>query len=39
MGETGSAQEDQIITNFLNDTYDLEVKYIPYKGGVRLRKT
>lgn len=38
MGGTGSAQEDQIITNFLNDTYDLEIKYIPYKGGGAVAK-
>ncbi|MCY4461457.1 MAG: tripartite tricarboxylate transporter substrate-binding protein [Albidovulum sp.] len=33
MGGTGSAQEDEIITNFLNGAYDLEMKYIPYSGG------
>lgn len=38
MGGTGSAQEDQIITNFLNDTFDLEIKYIPYKGGGAVAK-
>ena len=38
MGGTGSAQEDQIITNFLNDTYGLEIKYIPYKGGGAVAK-
>lgn len=38
MGGTGSAQEDQIITNFLNDTYGLSIKYIPYKGGGAVAK-
>ncbi len=38
MGGTGSAQEDEIITNFLNDTYGLEMKYIPYKGGGAVAK-
>ncbi|MCY3877902.1 MAG: tripartite tricarboxylate transporter substrate-binding protein [Rhodobacteraceae bacterium] len=38
MGGTGSAQEDQIITNYLNDTYGLEIKYIPYKGGGAVAK-
>ena len=38
MGGTGSAQEDQIITNFLNDAYDLTIKYIPYKGGGAVAK-
>ena len=38
MGGTGSAQEDQIITNFLNDAYGLEIKYIPYKGGGAVAK-
>ena len=38
MGGTGSAQEDQIITNYLNDTFGLEMKYIPYKGGGAVAK-
>ena len=38
MGGTGSAQEDQIITDFLNDTFGLEIKYIPYKGGGAVAK-
>ncbi len=38
MGGTGSAQEDQIITDYLNDTYGLEIKYIPYKGGGAVAK-
>jgi len=38
MGGTGSAQEDQIITDFLNDTFNLSIKYIPYKGGGAVAK-
>ncbi|MEL6198059.1 MAG: tripartite tricarboxylate transporter substrate binding protein, partial [Pseudomonadota bacterium] len=33
MGGTGKNAEDNIITDYLNDTYDLSIKYIPYKGG------
>ena len=38
MGGTGSAQEDQIITDHLNTSYGLEMKYIPYKGGGAVAK-
>ena len=38
MGGTGSAQEDQIITDFLNDQFGLSMKYIPYKGGGAVAK-
>ena len=38
MGGTGSAQEDQIITDFLNDHFGLSMKYIPYKGGGAVAK-
>ena len=38
MGGTGSAQEDQIITDFLNDHFGLTMKYIPYKGGGAVAK-
>ena len=38
MGGTGSAQEDQIITDFLNDTFGLSIKYIPYSGGGAVAK-
>ena len=38
MGGTGSAQEDQIITDYLNDSFGLEIKYIPYKGGGAVAK-
>ncbi|MEJ1996419.1 MAG: tripartite tricarboxylate transporter substrate binding protein [Limibacillus sp.] len=33
MGGTGKAAEDNIITDFLNSNYGLEIKYVPYKGG------
>ena len=38
MGGTGSNQEDQIITDFLNDNFGLDMKYIPYKGGGAVAK-
>ena len=33
MGGTGSASEDNIITDHLNNAYGLEIKYVPYSGG------
>ncbi len=33
MGGTGKDQEDELVTNFLNDTFDLDMRYIPYEGG------
>ena len=38
MGGTGKNSEDNIITDYLNDAYDLEIKYIPYKGGGAVAK-
>ena len=38
MAGTGKAQEDQILVNFLNATYDLKIKYIPFKGGGAVAK-
>ncbi len=38
MGGTGKNSEDNIITDFLNNNYDLEIKYIPYKGGGAVAK-
>ncbi len=38
MGGTGSNQEDQIITDFLNTNFGLDMKYIPYKGGGAVAK-
>ena len=33
MGGTGSGSEDNILTDYLNKTYGLKIKYIHYKGG------
>ncbi|MEM1160128.1 MAG: tripartite tricarboxylate transporter substrate binding protein [Pseudomonadota bacterium] len=38
MGGTGKNSEDNIITDFLNNNYDLSIKYIPYKGGGAVAK-
>ncbi|MEL6521774.1 MAG: tripartite tricarboxylate transporter substrate-binding protein [Pseudomonadota bacterium] len=38
MGGTGKDSEDNIITDFLNENYDLSIKYIPYKGGGEVAK-
>ncbi len=38
MGGTGKNSEDNIITDFLNNNYDLDIKYIPYKGGGAVAK-
>ena len=38
MAGTGKAQEDQLITDFLNRTYGLNMTYVPYKGGGRVAK-
>ncbi len=38
MGGTGKNSEDNIITDHLNTAYDLEIKYIPYKGGGAVAK-
>jgi putative tricarboxylic transport membrane protein len=38
MAGTGKGQEDQLLTNFLNRAYGLEMKYVPYKGGGRVAK-
>lgn len=38
MGGTGKNSEDNIITDYLNDTYNLSMKYIPYKGGGAVAK-
>ena len=38
MGGTGSNSEDNIITDYLNDNFDLKIKYIPYKGGGAVAK-
>lgn len=38
MGGTGRAQEDEIVTDWLNKTFDLNMKFIPYKGGGEVAK-
>jgi putative tricarboxylic transport membrane protein len=38
MGGTGKNSEDNIITDHLNTTYGLNMKYIPYKGGGAVAK-
>ena len=38
MGGTGKNSEDNIITDYLNNTFGLDMKYIPYKGGGEVAK-
>ncbi len=38
MAGTGKGQEDEILTNFLNRNYDLNMTYIPQKGGSDVAK-
>ncbi|MDJ0951459.1 MAG: tripartite tricarboxylate transporter substrate binding protein [Alphaproteobacteria bacterium] len=38
MAGTGKGQEDQLLTDFLNSAYDLDMKYVPFKGGGRVAK-
>ncbi|MCP5150995.1 MAG: tripartite tricarboxylate transporter substrate binding protein [Ectothiorhodospiraceae bacterium] len=38
MAGTGKAQEDQLLTDFLNRTYGLNMKYVPFKGGGAVAK-
>ena len=38
MGGTGKNSEDNIVTDFLNNNFDLSIKYIPYKGGGAVAK-
>ncbi len=38
MAGTGKGQEDQLLTDFLNRAYGLNMKYVPYKGGGRVAK-
>jgi len=38
MAGTGKNSEDNILTDFLNKAYDLNMKYVPYKGGGRVAK-
>jgi putative tricarboxylic transport membrane protein len=36
MAGTGRASEDNLLTDFLNTAYDLNMKYVPYKGGGKV---
>ncbi len=38
MGGTGKDSEDNIITDYLNSHFGLEIKYVPYKGGGAVAK-
>lgn len=38
MAGTGKGGEDELLTAFLNKTYDLKIKYVPFKGGGRVAK-
>ena len=38
MAGTGSGQEDELLTTFLNNAYGLDMKYVPFKGGGRVAK-
>ena len=38
MAGTGKLQEDQLLTDFLNASYGLNMKYVPYKGGGKVAK-
>jgi len=38
MGGTGRAQEDELLTRWLNKTYALDMSYVPFKGGGDVAK-
>ena len=38
MAGTGKNSEDNLLTDFLNTSYGLEMKYVPYKGGGKVAK-
>ncbi|MBU2581435.1 MAG: tripartite tricarboxylate transporter substrate binding protein [Alphaproteobacteria bacterium] len=38
MAGTGKASEDNLLTDFLNTAYGLQMKYVPYKGGGAVAK-
>ena len=38
MGGTGKGQEDSLVTTWLEQNYDLTIKYIPYDGGGAVAK-
>ena len=38
MAGTGRAQEDELLTTYLNTAYGLDMKYVPFKGGGDVAK-
>ncbi|MDJ0630752.1 MAG: tripartite tricarboxylate transporter substrate binding protein [Rhodobacter sp.] len=38
MGGTGTGQEDSLVTAMLEDTFDLDITYVPFKGGGDVAK-
>ena len=38
MAGTGKNSEDNLLTDFLNNSYGLKMKYVPYKGGGKVAK-
>ncbi len=38
MAGTGKNSEDNLLTDFLNTAYGLQMKYVPYKGGGKVAK-
>lgn len=38
MGGTGKGQEDSLVITYLEQAFDLDIKYIPYKGGGAVAK-
>lgn len=38
MAGTGTASEDNLLTDFLNSAYGLQMKYVPFKGGGAVAK-
>jgi len=38
MGGTGSGQEDSLVTAMLENTFDVEITYVPFKGGGDVAK-
>lgn len=38
MGGTGKGQEDSLVITYLEQNFDLEIKYIPYSGGGAVAK-
>jgi tripartite-type tricarboxylate transporter receptor subunit TctC len=38
MGGTGTGQEDSLVITWLEQNYDLDIKYIPYSGGGEVAK-